>query len=129
MLDRESDWMRFLAVVMNAPRERAQEISFQTEIGLDTVTGYMDQAQFEEASLEGIPIEKRDYAVGFRYRRLGRWMMTDDIKQARKNYDAGESELATGLYKINGEDAWVLFEFPRRVRAKRDPYFAAVVLS
>jgi hypothetical protein len=131
MLDRESDWRRFLNLISTAKHHDAAYISAQTEIGLDTVRGFMDQAQLRlpDDLVNNIPKRLLHYPVGFRYRRLSRWVMTERIKRARQDYDSGLVELTTGLFKVSGEDAWVLFAIPRSTKVTREPYFSAPVFS
>ena len=50
------------------------------------------------------------------------WDNTDDrIKQARKHYDAGEVEIATGRDGFN----LIMYAIPRREKIRRKPYFSA----
>ena len=115
MFERESDWRRFINLVSKGDYP-LETLAKEMKVGLPTVKGYHDQANGRGiAHTWGMmPDYLLDKIVGFRYRRLYRWVMTDDILQARKDYDAGEIELAQGLYKVRSEDAWVLFKFTRK---------------
>lgn len=124
--DRDSDWRTFLSLVTTAKPEDAPEISARAGVGPSVVLGYMDQVHGYEMlkKFGNIRADLAPHAVGFRYRALGRWVTTERIRCAQRDYDAGLVEVVTGLFAVRGEPAWVLFAIPRKTPAKRkEAYF------
>lgn len=119
MFEREQDFVRFVGWLTKGEHTN-ERISQESKIGLPTVIAYRDQAigiPVVELNSD-VPPEKLKSVVGFRYRRLPRWVYTDSIMHARQRYDDGHVEMAQGLYKVKGEDAWVLFAFERKFKRK-----------
>lgn len=115
VLERDTDWRRFINLVSKGDYP-LETLGREMRVSLPEVKGYHDQVHGRGIAhtFGEMPDYLLDRIVGFRYRRLTRWVMTEDIKNARKAYDAGEIELTQGLYKVRGEEAWVLFAFTRR---------------
>ena len=129
MLERDQEWSKFCSVLAKNGSRADSDISQYFSLHIETTRAYrhmMDGKVF--LSVYGkLPTTLKDHAVGFRYRRVGRWVPTTDIEQARKDYDAGTHEMATGLEIVNGEQAWVLYSIPRKtVDKSRRLYFSAL---
>lgn len=111
MLERESDWRRFLGLIYKI--EPSESLAQQMHVPLRVVNGYRDQINGKQIATMYV---KRKHVVGFRYKRLNRWISTPEIVKAKKDHDEGWAEVCQGLGKIRGEDAYILYAIPRKRR-------------
>jgi hypothetical protein len=74
---------------------------------------------------EEIPARIRGYVLQIKAVNAP-WVVNDELKRARQEYDDGEVELTTGRLRRTHGDALVLYRIPRKkVDASRRPYFSA----
>jgi hypothetical protein len=125
MFERAKDWEDFLSCV-----ERRQDADLMAaHFGLRVKDIYQYRQMYDGVNtlteFGEMPDNLRQYAVGFKYRHLIRWIDTDDIKRARTDYDMGLVEIVTGPGVVKNEPAWILYAIPRKSPVRRELYFSA----
>src|SRR3990167_2770842 len=125
MLERDQDWTDLLFCIEE--QRPVETVSRHFGIPVPHVLHYRDMHDgLPVLHAHGrIPERLREFAVGFRYRAVIRWVITNDIKRARSDYDVGAAEMATGPGFVRDEPAWILYSFPRKAPANRPLYFSA----